>query len=239
MRFSYDFTVNSHACYGDGIARPTSLMTYMQEAANLQLRTYGPTNDDLGKIGLGFVLSRMSLQFYKPLYAYRSYTAESWAVESRGFSLFRCHRLLAGEEVCAEAVSVWAIIQRESKRPVRVSEYHANFEPDPMIEDFDVAPRIRLSRDRLAEVGEHRVVLSETDIYRHMNNTVYADMLANYADAEGRRLRCMHINYFSEAPLGDLLKIYRETGDDGALLFRTVREDGKTNVEASLTFTDI
>lgn len=238
MKFSEKFTVNSHQCDAHGIVRPTALMTYMQEAANIQLRTYGPSGDELREHGQAFVLSRIGMSFYAPLYAYNTYTMQTWACESRGYSFFRCHRLLNGNEVLAEAISVWALLDIAAKKPLRTTEFHPNFGTDEMLA-FEVPSRIRILPERLKLAGEHTVRYSETDINRHMNNTVYADMLCDYIDVAGRRPIHMNINYFNEAPLGEVLKVYLEEAGHDLFRFRTLREDGKINVEAEIVLENI
>lgn len=238
MKFSESFTVNSHQCDAHGIARPTALMTYMQEAANLQLRTYGPSGDELRENGQAFVLSRIGMSFYAPLYAYNTYTMQTWSCESRGYSFYRCHRLLDGDKVLAEAVSVWALLDIASKKPLRTSEFHPNFEPDEML-DLALPSRIRILPENLTAVGEHTVRYSETDINRHMNNTVYADMLCNFVDMSERRAAHICINYFNEAPLGDTLQVCLEEAEPDIYRFRTLRGDGKINVEAEIVLVSI
>lgn len=238
MKFSENFTVNSHLCDANGIARPTAVISFMQEAANIQLRTYGPSADELRANGQAFVLSRIGVGVYAPLYAYKTYTMQTWSCESRGFSFYRCHRLLDGDEVLAEAVSVWALIDIVNKKPLRTTEFHPNFDHEEIL-DFEVPSRIRITADALSEVGEHTVRYSETDINRHMNNTVYADMLCNFIDMTDRRATRININYFNEAPLGEKLTVCLEEAEDSIYRFRTLREDGKINVEAEIQLTAI
>lgn len=238
MKFEAKFTVNSHQCDANEIARPTAVMTYLQEAANLQLRTLGPTDREMRESGQAFVLSRIGIHFYEPLYAYHTYTMQTWACDSHGYSFLRCHRLLDGDRVLVEALSVWALLDLNTRRPLRTTEYHPNFDTDPIL-TFDLPTRIRILSERMKPVGEHTVRASETDINRHMNNTIYADMLCNYIDLTGRRVEQLCINYFNEAPLGENLKVCLEEAGRDLFRFRTLREDGKINVEAEVLCRDL
>ena len=56
---------------------------------------------------------------------------------------------------------------------------------------------------------------------------------------EGMRVIKLEINYISEAPLGEALKIYMGSAGDGTYYFRTVRSSGKTNVEAEIMLEEI
>ena len=232
MIYRYSFTVNSHSCDYNGIARPSAVMTYLQEAANLQVKTCGPTYEDMKAAGQFFVLSRIGVTMTSPIYAYEDLQAETWAVPSRGFSFLRCHRLLRGDEVICEATSVWALLDMATRRPLRVTEYQPNFDcvetPDIVLPD-----RVRLGREGLPSLGKYTVRYVDTDQNEHMNNTVYADMLCGFLDLHGKYVNRFSINYFQEAPIGTHLEIFGETGEGGEQLFRSVREDGETNVEAS------
>lgn len=49
----------------------------------------------------------------------------------------------------------------------------------------------------------------DVDMNRHMNNTVYIDMLYGFAGVdEDKQLRSASINYLHEAPLGTTFKVY-------------------------------
>ena len=99
-----------------------------------------------------------------------------------------------------------------------------------------MAKRFRLPADiNLTLVGERAVEYQDVDINRHINNTRYGDILCGYIpDIIGSRVIQFEINYISEAPLGETVKVYMAKDDDGNYFFRTVRDGGKTNVEAEM-----
>ena len=70
-------------------------------------------------------------------------------------------------------------------------------------------------------------------------NTAYPDMLCGFLDLHGKYVSDFSINYYQEARLGTGLEIFREEGEDGQYLFRSVRADGETNVEASIQTADL
>ena len=188
--------------------------------------------------GLAFLLSRFSAGFYTTVYAYDALTAETWGVESRGFSFNRCYRLWRGDQVVAEAVSVWALVDVESRRPIRVSEYTPGFDYEEML-TLDTPPRIVFpAASPLRLVGEHTVSYGETDMNMHMNNTRYSDMLCSAVSMTGKRIYRMSFNFLNEAKLGETVNIYSAHHGESDF-FRTVRSDGKVNVEAQIVFGDI
>ena len=132
MIFEYIFPVNSHACDFNGVARPSAVMTYLQEAVNLQIEKCGPTDREMRAEGKTFILSRIGVCQYEPIHAYETLRAETWAAPSRGYSFLRCYRLFRGESLIAEASSVWAYVDIATKHPLRTTEYHPNFTTEPL-----------------------------------------------------------------------------------------------------------
>ncbi len=233
MVFTYDFTVNSHCCDYNGIARPSSVMTFLQEAVNLQIEQYGPTDREMREAGRVFLLSRIGLVQYAPIYAYEKLRAETWAVPSRGYSFLRCYRIYRGDTLITDASTVWAYVEMDTRRPLRVEEYVPNFTTEPL-SDFGQPERARIPNEELPLLGKYTVRYADTDRNGHMNNTAYADMLCGFLDLHGARVSRLSINYMNEAPHGDQLTVYGRQGEGDVHLFRTLRADGKTNIEATI-----
>ncbi len=238
MIFRYDISVNSHSCDYNGVLRPSALMTYLQEAANLQLKTYGPSYEEMKASGQYFVLSRIGVMVYEPIYSYDTLVGETCALPSRGFSFLRHHRLLRGGKAVCQACSVWALLRSADKRPLRVEEYHPNFTTEAM-EDITMPDRVRVQSDHLSLLGKYTVRYADTDQNEHMNNTAYADMLCGFLDLHGQYVSRFSINYYHEAPLGTGLSVYGQSENDGEHLFRSLRADGETNVEAAFSLSPL
>ncbi len=239
MKWRNECRVDSHDLDYNGVARASALMRFMQESANSQCLHMGPSLESLrDERGLAFLLSRFSAGFYATVYPYDNLIAETWGVESRGFSFQRCYRIWRGESIVAEAVAIWALVDIQNRRPVRVSEYTPGFDYEEML-TLDTPSRIVFpTASPLRLVGEHTVSYGETDQNMHMNNTRYSDMLCDAVDMKGQRIYRMSFNFLNEARLGETVNIYaaHQKEDD---FFRTVRTDGKVNVEAQITFGEI
>lgn len=240
MIFSAPFTVNFHDtdCYAR--MRPSAVLMYMQEAANLHLNTYGPTMDELRQSGRAFLLSRVRVSIKRALPAYTPIEAQTWiSNDDHGFSFNRYHRIMAGGEVAAEAMSVWALVNLETRRPIRADQFTYNFTGEAPLELF-LPRRIRFP-EAPEEIARRPVVYSDCDYNQHINNTHYPDLLCDYLPAgETRRVEDVVINFLGEAPLGEMLTVYRAPDPewDGRYLFRTLRADGSPNIEAVVTLTE-
>lgn len=239
MKWIEPYRVNSHFTDACGVVRASSLLKYMQETANLQMLTLGPSNYQLRDMGYAFVISRLSMSFYKPVYAHENIVVQSWSCESRGTTYNRCYRILRDDMIIAEAASVWALLRIADRRIMRVGEIGFNFEPDPALE-LDTPHRIKIPDGAtLKLVGERSVVYSDLDMNNHINNTNYPDILCDFLpDMSGKRVISMCLSFVSEAVLGDTLKVYCAEYD-GVYYMRTLKSSGTVNVEAEIMLESI
>ncbi len=240
MKWTGKYKVNAHDTDLNNIVSLTGLLRYMQDSANCQMEDDGLSYDELFSRGLAFVLSRIKVSIYHPIYSHDEIEVETWACESSGVSFNRCYRIKRDGEIMAEAFSIWALVDTNAHRLIRVSDFEGEYGSDSPVE-LDMAKRFRLPADiNLTLVGERNVEYQDVDMNRHINNTRYGDILFGYIpEIENNRVIKFEINYISEAPLGETLKVYMAKGDDGNYYFRTVREGSKTNVEAEMMIENI
>lgn len=235
MKWTGKYKVNAHDIDLNNIVSLTGLLRYMQDSANCQMEDDGLSYNELFSRGLAFVLSRIKISIYHPIYSHDEIEVETWACESSGVSFNRCYCIKKDGKIMAEACSIWALVDTNAHRLVRVSDFEGHYGEDSPVE-LDMAKRFRLPADiNLTLVGERSVEYQDVDMNRHMNNTRYGDILFGYIpEIDQSRVITFEINYISEAPLGETLKVYLAKGEEGNYYFRTVREGGKTNIEAEM-----
>lgn len=237
MEFRTDLTVDIHDVDYNGVARLSSLMRYIQGAAQTQLTLNGMSYDELRLMHRGFILSRIKMEFTEPVRAYDRLTAVTYPCDSRGYSFLRCYKLEKNGKTIGRAVSVWALIDTESRALVRVNDFELGLETH---EPHSLALSRFILPSEITDVGTYTVNYADLDQNRHMNNTRYPDMYSNFLPLDGRRIQTISINYQNEARRGEVLKVQRASGIDGnTYYFRTLREDGKVNSEAEIQLTDI
>lgn len=232
MKWSEKYRINTHDCDPTGFVRASLILRYMQETANMQMKHLGPSNEELREQGKAFLLSRINMSLYHPLFAGDEIEAFSWGCESRGVSFNRCYQIRRGGEVIAEAASVWGLVGIEDHKLYKIEDIKFGFDVDEPLE-LDSPRRVHIPRElNLSLVGERTIVYSDLDGNNHMNNTNYPDMLCDFIPVMvGRRVISLGISFAHEARLGDILKVYMAESD-GEYYFRTIRSDGQVNVEA-------
>ncbi|MBQ8371565.1 MAG: hypothetical protein IJX38_01315 [Clostridia bacterium] len=236
MEFRKKLTVDVHDVDFNGIARLSSLMRYIQSAAQSQLDANGMTYDELKKRNRAFILSKIKMEFTESVRANEPLTAITFPCESHGFSFLRCYALERDGRIIGRAVSIWALIDIENHSLVRVNDFELGLD---LHEPHDMALTRFTLPSSITEVGTYTVNYGDLDQNGHMNNTRYPDMYSNFLPLDGKRIKSISINYNAEAPRGERLRVHRAEGAENTYYIRTVREDGKVNTDAEIVLEDI
>ncbi len=235
MKWLGKFEFQSHDMDFQGVAKASSLVKYMQEAARKQLEVTGPTEKDMKANNSAFILCRLTLASYSDVRADDEALVETWACPSHGVSYPRNTKMYVNNRMVAELAGVWTVIDINTRRFVRMGEVLDKISEEDAL-SLDVTPRFKIPADiPLSLVGEYNIGYSVCDVNLHMNNVRYIDMFSDFIPGglKSKRIINLDITYINEAPMGDFLKIYvsREI-DDGKFYFRAFRGDGKVCAEA-------
>ncbi len=233
--FKTNLTVDIHDVDYNGAARASSLMKYIQSAAQAQLTENGMSYDRLREMNRAFILSRIKMEFTDTVRAYEPLTAITFPATSRGYSFLRCYKLERDNATIGRAVSIWALVDTESRALVKVNDFDLGLETyDPL--DLPLS-RIIIPKD-LDTVGAYTVTYGDTDQNGHMNNTRYPDMYSHFLPLKGKRIESMSVSYLNEAPAGKTLTVQMRKYEN-LYYFRTLRHDGRINTEAEISLCDI
>ena len=235
MEYRIKTEVDVHDVDFNGVAKTSSIMRYIQTAAQCQLTDNGMSYDNLKSNKRAFILSRLKLEVLRPLRAYTPLTAITYPCESRGYSFLRCYALESDGELVARAISVWALIDTESRSLVRVNDFNLGL---PTLPQNGIILGAMRMPSTLVDIGGYGVHYGDVDQNRHMNNTKYPDMFSSFLPLENKMIRSITIHYSAEAAMGDKLRVQRAE-EGGFFYFRTVRSDGKVNSEAQIELCDI
>ena len=231
MRFTETYTVSWHDTDAGRVARPSRLLTALQETANHQCGTYGKDLDRMrDEDGKGFILTRLELRFGALCRAGDVLELSTWISSAKALSTIREFRIRKGEETVLEGSGSWVLVDTGTRALLKVEEYPY---PYPADEPLPFAPPMRLKLPPLEPVGHRRIVYSDTDYNGHMNNTRYPDLLMDFLPdgiPDEMYPKRMVILYHSGAPAGENLEILRGPMPDSpyAYGFEARGADGKT-----------
>lgn len=232
MVYSEKYYTKWHDCDASRAMRPSAILTYFEETANLHMKNCWRSLDEIRDTdGLAFILSRLGMRFYEPVPPHCEIEVQTWTCEGGTFSTNRCFRMLCNGRIVAEGSSVWALVDLNLRRPVKVSQVNLGFEHEPPIPDFPT--RTVIPKDaEFSLVGTRHIGYSDIDYNLHMNNTRYPDMLCDFIpDILNKRVRSIQLSFIHEATFGHELEIlYAER--DGVSMFRTVDGGSQTCLEA-------
>ena len=238
MIFSEKYTTTWHDTDAFRRVRPSQMLVYMQEVSNHHMSACGMSLDDLrDKRGLAFILSKIRMEIFAPLYAFEEIEVQTWTCPSRGFVIRRFYRIMRGEDVIAVADTVWALVNTQNRELVRWEECGEYDFSDGEPLELELPIRFRLPSDaELIGLGQRRIAYSDLDYNMHMNNTKYPDMLCDYLNIEDTgKIRGFVLSYLHEAAYGDILDVRMHKQGDSAY-FRTVNGAGQTCLEAQILF---
>ena len=239
MIYSKSYETKWHDTDACRVLRPSAMLTYFEETADLHVRSAGKSLDDMrDEDKVGFILARMSILFYEPVAADVRLSVSTWTSEGRGFSTERSFRAMDGDRVVAEASSIWALVDVENRSPIKIVNAPFEFHHESPL-SLDAPIRVAIPKDLVLEnVGERRIAYSDIDYNMHMNNTRYPDMLCDFMpDMTGKRMRRVTMSFVREAALGHTLTVFRAERD-GVYYFRTCDKD-QVCLEAEVEITDI
>lgn len=242
MKYTHTYTTRWHDTDANRKLRASKILMYLQETGNLQCREYGIDLDRLrDEKGVAFILSSISLKIHRPVSAFEKIDVSTWCREAKGFSFLRFFDLKTGDEIVAQASSIWALVDIHEKTLVRASDdMTPHFPYDEPIPAENLPPRARISKtDILEKLGDRKICYSDIDYNNHMNNTNYPDMLCDFVpDMSGKFVKEISLSYLKEAPYGETLGIFG-SHDGGTYKFRTQNAAGETCLEAIMTLGDI
>lgn len=209
--FSLPLTVPSFDVGPEGVLRLSALLRWQQEAGERQVRRYKMDWEPLAAEGLAFVLTQGCGRVYRLPRVGEPVTLETWSDHVEHARFYRGYRLAdrAGETL-TESFASFCLVDVHTHRLCRPTPEIAGRLPGLRRESGCPLPAPLKDLPAMEPAGEWRVRRSSVDLNRHLNNTVYADLLTDFIPASLRELpvKGYALRYLTEAREGDLLTLY-------------------------------
>jgi len=235
-----EFKVHSYEMGPSGYASPQAICRYLQEAAGNHAVKLGFTYEDMAQRGQMWVLSQLSLRMSSYPRGQEQVLIETWPVfrgsTIRGYRSFTL-RNSAGD-ILGLATSMWLMLNKETRRPLRLPAELAEFvspghEPEflnpPAVGDFCGAPQA---------VREFEIRGSDIDLNLHVNNVSYLEWALETLPAELRlrnKIVELDISFLAEGKYGSSIQAecFAVANESATFLHRIV-EQGSTQTLALL-----
>jgi acyl-ACP thioesterase len=206
--FEKDFTVQYYETDPRGFARPVALLNYMQSTAGDHAALLGISVADLRKSGHTWVLSRVHLAMERYPRASDTVRIRTWPTLRGSIFTVRDFELLdADSELIGRATTSWAVLNLNSRRPVKLDDVLPIYPMNPLRAVDDAFSTLPLPEQPEYELSLP-VLRGDLDLNRHVNNTVYAGWALETIPEQVEEtcyLASIEIGFRAEALYGDTI----------------------------------
>lgn len=209
--YTWPLTVPTYDTAANGLLRLSALLRWQQEVGERQTKLYGLDWDALAAQGYAFVLARGCGEVYRLPRHGEQVTVQTWSDHIQGVQFFRGYRLVSETgETLTESMASFALVDIRTHRLCRPSAVDMSALPTAVQETGCPLPPSIKELPPMEAVGEWTVRHSSVDFNRHLNNTVYADLLWDFLppSVQEKTPRRYALQYVTEAREGDTLTLY-------------------------------
>lgn len=227
MKFTQEYTIRWHDTNANREITPSAILTFMQETTNMHIQTMYPNLEYIrDELHQAFILTKIYMRFYHTAHAYDKITVETWTgVESRGFTFYRSFTIKKDDIVIADALTTWCLIDTQDHKLLPVSKFENNFVDEESL-SVDMPRKIKFPIKKEFEfIGDRKIVYSDIDYNKHMNNTHYPNMLVDFLPSpEKHRVKALMISFIKGAIYNDTIKIHR-VEEDNTFYFKALTSE--------------
>jgi medium-chain acyl-[acyl-carrier-protein] hydrolase len=203
--------------------RPGALVNLLIQSAVQSADALGFGFEGLQRHRLFWVLSRLSLEVYRPLQWHEEGTVETWPKDMEKILYLRDFIVRDSlQKVVCRATSGWLAVDAGTKRPKR-------------LDDIDLSMFVRMKHkhaletlpEKLSFVGagasfDIRTTYFDIDLNAHVTTTRYVDWMMDTFEVSYHELNYptgMSINFLRETKPGDGIRLVRQPSGEGAFAF--------------------
>ena len=211
-----------------------TLQNYFQQAACIDAHTLSFGLEELFPKGLGWVITKLQMEFLKPLNLEDTFVVKTWHTLSDRLQSRREFVFSVNGEVIARGTSFWVMIDLNERKMVRTPQAFLDSNatnPKPL--DIELSPfkRPQIEGVELLNSNLVKVRLEDLDTNGHANNTHFsAWCLGALPESEVQNLAIKDfiINFKAEALRGDEIdSLVYKTADKTYTHILKRRSDGK------------
>ena len=204
-----EFKVRAYEAGLDGRVTMQSICNYLQEASANHAFAMNVAMDQMLKMNLLWVLSRLHIRLEKYPKWNEIITVETWPSEkSRMFGIRDFRIKTEADGLIGVGTSSWMVIDFKERRAAHLPDFLEEFQnheqPRALADPFDRLPEINEGREVIQK--DFKVRRGDLDMNNHVNSVHYIAWALEIVPPDlwkSHSLRELEINYRSECTLGD------------------------------------
>jgi len=221
--------------------RPGAMLNFLIQAAIQSADYLGFGFRGLRKHQLFWVLSRLTLEIYRPLKGYEEVEVETWAKDVEKLIYLRDFIVRDGNrQVVARSTSGWLAIDLKTRRPKKLEGVEAEiFERLRDRHSLEYHPE-KVGSTQGGELFTIHPAYFDFDLNKHVTSTRYLDWMMDTWSFDFHREHyptLISINYMKETRPGEQVQLYRQQLSEKEYLFEGVHaHTGKDSFRARIVF---
>lgn len=207
-------SIKSYDVYENSRIKLSSLLKYMQQIAREDSDSYGATYPAMRADNMVFVITKLAIKFDADVYEGDTLEISTSSHSIEGVTFERRFNGIRNGERVFTASTDWVLIDFTTRSILRPSALRFPIAAEHSME-CEVEVKRRIPMPVCDKPNSHIVRYTELDENRHLNNTVYADILFDNLPTEvpDKRIDTCYLNFVGEATLGEELTVYAEYKD--------------------------
>jgi acyl-ACP thioesterase len=203
------------------IVKPSSILNFFQCVAGEHASLLGVGSENLEKIGIFWVLSKIYYKVIKPIKVDQTVTVTTWPLQSGKIICDRDFLItdtISGD-LLIKATSKWCVLDRKTHRPMptKLLNFDLSAFKTERALDYNI-PQIKIDAN-FNKTDEKNIDIDYTDLdfNMHVNNIKYADFVMRLFTAEEmaeKTVSDFEINYIKECREGEQIKLERHETND-------------------------
>ena len=220
--------------------RPISVIMYLQDAFARYCATKKMASYDLFEPNQYWIVTEFNIEFIDNLPFWSEEIEVSiWVSEISKIKIYTDYEIRYKDKTFARGNSLWFIIDRETKRPVKTDIFAERFE---VVDNLALGEHKKFTlpeiKEKVSEI-KHTNNLSDLDFNQHVNNKSYinlAEMTANNEFRKKYNLKSLNIRFNKETFLGDTLTCSTYKTNTENIYTHIVEKDGISVCDISTTW---
>jgi medium-chain acyl-[acyl-carrier-protein] hydrolase len=209
-----------------------SLINFLIQGAINSADSLGFSFEELRSRKLFWVLSRLTVEIYKPLSWYQTGEVETWPKDLDKILYLRDYMVRDHKnEIIAKATSGWLAIDLETKRPKTIEGIHA-----ALFNQLREKHALNQSPEKLFPVKEGELFEVKTgffdiDLNKHVTSTRYIDWMMDKFSIEFHQNnypKKLSINFLKETMPSETIQIIRSSFDEKTFNFEGFNKTSNT-----------